>query len=327
MGRWVLFAVGLMFIPPVIGAEIATTFNPKLKAIAACPALMAAAQTNHIPVGQFDATSTTNGLHPGDSATLLLTFVQKEKRTQYLLYVEAVAPDPKQKPAPKPQPFVIQSGYGPMKFESKPVAAKLRLLGPFTIAGSAKPSPVEEKDAQFYLNEDFLGLGLDRAAALLWRWNQPTNSQALIRSNTVPVKKPTADEERAVCASIPALFSYVDIVQHTEGLDRLFMKLVEFPSVWSMVKNVGMHVNLFFSDDPSASPANPVDWKVSAASPIYYFPWQMDLNDQPALKITLVVTRPQPPLLICGGVISLLAEKVSDEKTYMTMSIIGAQRN
>jgi hypothetical protein len=57
----------------------------------------------------------------------------------------------------------------------------------------------------------------------------------------------------------------------------------------------------------------------------YYFPWLLRLNDEPALKITLVTTSPRPPLRICGGVVGVLAEKIGDEETYMTLRLISAK--
>jgi hypothetical protein len=75
-----------------------------------------------------------------------------------------------------------------------------------------------------------------------------------------------------------------------------------------------------------SAPANPADWDLPASAPVYYFPCMLRLNGEPALKITFVVTTPQPPLLICGGVVGLLAEKVGDNETYMTLRVISAHR-
>ena len=58
----------------------------------------------------------------------------------------------------------------------------------------------------------------------------------------------------------------------------------------------------------------------------YYFPWLVRLNGEPALNITLIASSPRPPLLICGGVVGLLAEKIGDEETYMTLRVVSAQR-
>ncbi len=313
---------------PAIGADAPRKLDRKFEPVPISPALAAAAQTNHIAIGQFDSLSDTNGLHPGDAATVLVTFVQKEKRLQWLLHFEATAPDAS-KPLPKkPATFVVNSGFGPpMKFESKTVAAKLRLLGPFAVTNTSKPPKAAVTDAQFFLNQDFLGLRLDQSAALLSRWSQTTNFDGAITSKAIQAMNPTPAEKRAICAAFPALFSYGDIVQHTEGLDDLFFKLVEFPSVWSLVRHLGVTMDFSFGNGEPACAANPADWNLPASAPVYYFPWLLRLNQKPAMKVTLVVTSPRPPLLICGGVVGLLAERAGSDDTYMTMTLVSAKRN
>jgi hypothetical protein len=50
------------------------------------------------------------------------------------------------------------------------------------------------------------------------------------------------------------------------------------------------------------------------------------LNKQPALHFTLFVTAPQSPLLVCGGVVGLLAEKPGDPASYLTLQVLSARR-
>ncbi len=315
----------LGFALVALGADASGGVAQKLKAIPACPALVAAANLRHIPLEEIGVISGTNGLQPGDSATVLVTFVQAKKQTQWLLYLEATPPDPS-KPAAKPSKFVVSSSFGsPMEFVSRPTPVKLRMFGPFVAAGSSKQPKSEEKEARFLLNEDFLGLGLDQTAALMYRWSQTTNFDQAVTSKTLVAMKPTPAEQRALCATFPALMSYFNIVQSTEGLEDLLRKLIESPSLWSLIRHGGVHVDLSFGNGLAASPADPADWNVPVSAPVYYFPWLLRLNDKPALTITLVTTRPRPPLLICGGVVGLLAEKIGDEHTYMTLRVVSAK--
>jgi xanthosine utilization system XapX-like protein len=52
----------------------------------------------------------------------------------------------------------------------------------------------------------------------------------------------------------------------------------------------------------------------------------LDLNRQPALNVTLVVTSPRPPFLACGGIVGMLAENPAEKEEYMTMRLISARR-
>ena len=108
------------------------------------------------------------------------------------------------------------------------------------------------------------------------------------------------------------------------GLEDLLRKLIELPSLWSIIKHRGVQMNITFGD-VLPSPANPVDWNLEPFTSIYHFPWLLRLNGEPALNITLVTTSPSSPLLICGVVVGVLAEKIGDDETYMTFRLINAR--
>jgi len=298
--------------------------SDKLKFIPACSNLVSAAELNRVPLTGLDSWAGTNALRSGDSATVLVTFVQKTKQTQWLLHLETTGADPTNWAA-KSSTFEVKSSFGPPeKFESKPVPVRLRMFGPF--AGNLDKQPkTKESNAQFALNEGFLGLGLDEAAALLCRWSKSTNFDQTVTSKSLLAMNPTPAEQRAMCAVFPALLSYFDIVQRNQALEDLLRKLVATPSLWSLIRHAGVDASLSFGNGALPSPADPADWNLPASAAVYHFPWLLRLNDRPSLRITLVVTKPHPPLLICGGVAGVLAEKIGDDETYMTMRVISAR--
>src|SRR5438270_3368497 len=100
----------------------------------------------------------------------------------------------------------------------------------------------------------------------------------------------------------PALLLYFNFAQYTSGLQYIFFKVVEMPSVWSMVRHVGVTANLKFETEQLRA-ADAFAWDASEHAGVYYFPISLELNDQPALKLTLVVTAPKSPLLGCGGIV------------------------
>jgi hypothetical protein len=149
-----------------------------------------------------------------------------------------------------------------------------------------------------------------------------TNST--LSTNSYADVKLTPAEKRAISGAVPTLMSYFDIVEHTEGLEDLLFKLVKMPSLWSIVRHGGVEAGLQIGK--KASEANSTDWNLPTSVPVYYLPCTFTLNGQPAVNITMVVTSPHPPLLICGGVIALLAERPGDSETYMTLRVISAKR-
>ena len=294
----------------------AQALPPKLKPVPACSAIEIAAATNHIPMSGFDPSVATNILRAGDSATILGTIFIKKKEAQWLLYVQAGAPGTNS----TNRPMVVHMFNRKMSFPSRPVPATLRMLGPFAVSNSIKLKSRNQSD-KITLNETFLGLGLQRAAEVMWKYNLGTNSTSAPRH--IGDMKLTPHEQEAIAGSLPALMSYFDIVQNTDGLEDLLIKLIKMPSVWSIVRHFGVTAVFYLGED--ARPANPADWGLPPGTPVYYQPFTQFLNSQPAVKLTFVVTAPNPPRLVCGGVVGLLAERVGDNDTYMTIRVISAK--
>ena len=78
----------------------------------------------------------------------------------------------------------------------------------------------------------------------------------------------TIEEERALAGGIPAMLSFFDVVQHTEGLEDILLKVIRKPSVWSVIRNVGVSVNLRIGVKEMV-PADPALWDSVPARPIF----------------------------------------------------------
>src|SRR5262249_24097528 len=109
-----------------------------------------------------------------------------------------------------------------------------------------------------------------------------------------------------------------------EGLENILLKVIRKPSLWSVIRHVGVTVNLRINVK-GMMPADPKPWGALAGDAPYYFPLTLDLNGQPALNGTFIVTSPRPPLLSCGGIIGMLAEKPGDNETYLILRIVSAR--
>jgi hypothetical protein len=312
----------------------------KLGTVSPFPAVAAAAQANQIPLQPFDPPAGADSkVVPGDSVTALVTLSQKGAlQTQWLLYLQAVEPGPNDKAGKPPAPAVYFSSCGnKFDFVPEPAFVSLRSIGPFTESRSDRKSPVlQDKTARFTVDQGFLGIGLDRAAAALQRtvrtgtaggfdfsdkpFSTAQTQQSRILAQTVHL---TSDEERALSGMIPALTSYFEIVQQTGGLNDAFLKIVNTPSVWSMVWNAGVQTSMVVQSDRVA-PVEAAIWGLPPHTPVYSFPMLFELNNDSAFNVTFVVTAPRSPLLACGGVIGLLAEKAADKDTYLTLRIVSA---
>ena len=325
-----------------LSGQPATNANLCFAPIPPCPALLAAAQTNGIPLEGIAPPTPGGSLLPGDSVTALIALFEKGARqTQWLLHLQAVAPDAKEQSAKPSPPMVMYTTTGQkLEFASSPAFVTLHALGPFIEPGARRKSPKTlDQSAHFALNQDFLGLGLDKATTVILRLNdvkQPgmkgffsvagkSFSDAEVRAGRklADTLKLTDDEQRALAGLGPALMSYFSIVQQTSGLEEILFKILDLPSLWSVLRHGG--VKTFFRvDSKNVMLGDAAGWGLSTNAPLYHLPLILELNDQPALNITLAVTLPQPPLLACAGVVGMIAAKPGDKERHLAVRIVSA---
>jgi hypothetical protein len=223
-----------------------------------------------------------------------------------------------------------------MEFVSTPAFVTLRTIGPF-LAGDSGNKP-RDKTARLVLDQGFLALELDRAAAALLRMRR-SQTKGPFASGTDPFgdelidkcRKANAswqvlpEEERALAGSFPALVSYFNTVQQTPELMEIVTKALDRPSLWSLAWHAGISSTEFRWDMEHLAPADTRAWGLSAAPPAYCCPMTLLLNHHLSLHLTLVVTAPRSPLLSCAGVLSVLAEKPGDKQVYLSLRIVSAR--
>lgn len=311
----------------------------KFRSVAPCGPAVTWAQAKKIPMNQIDSAVDGEALNPGDSITGLVTLHEKGARQlQWLVYSEIVTAGPKDDIGKKTEPVTFYTTLGnKLEFKSAPVMVNVRTVGPFVEAGDKRKPKVEEESARFPLDKGFLNLGLDRAVGAVLKFKEnkdhanfaigpkPFSDSEIAKGRKLAeITHITSDDERALCGSCPALLSYFDLVQHTPGLQDICVKVVDMPSVWSMIRHVGVTANLTFQTEQFRA-ADSFAWEPAGNVPVFYFPMLLELNKQPALKVTFVVTSPKPPLLGCGGIVGML-EKPGEKETYLTLRVISARR-
>jgi hypothetical protein len=319
--------------------ETAPSFIAKLVPEQPGRAVIAAASTNQVPLDGFSCLTNSTRLVAGDSITALATMHRrKASRLQWLIYLQVVA-GTNPPPAGTNQSLTVYSSRGTrLEFPSRPVPANLCTLGPFADSGTGRKAPkAQDHRVAFSLDEGFLSVGLDSAAATLLRLRAITNKGSLWFGSAPPTaakaaenRKATqwvglsADEERSLAGAVPALLSFFNLAEHTEGLQDIVFKVVELPSVWSIAAHVGVKADLSMVSE-EVRPASITGWGVPASTQAYYLPLALTLNGRPALKVTLIATRPAPPILPCGGVLGFVAERPTDPDTYLTLRVISAR--
>ena len=322
-------------------AEPATNLISRLEPVPPFAAAQKAAQAAHIPLDGMTALNDTGGLGPGNSITALITLHQKgNRRTQWLVYFEIVAGTNSTKAE---KPMVLYNSMGDkFEFTRSPATFSIRALGPYVDTTSFWGNPVaKDKYARVSIDGNFLGLGLDKGAAAIFRMNggknkstnfnfwvesKPFAAAEIKRSRKVATElQITPTEERALAAWYPAMMAYFNAVGETPNLDTILLKVLNLPSLWSIVKHRGVSAGMWFDLDDIRPVTLPAKWNLPTDSPVYALPLSVELNGQPAINATLLITDPRPPLLGCGGIVGFIAENPLDKQNYMTLQVISAR--
>jgi hypothetical protein len=119
-----------------------------------------------------------------------------------------------------------------------------------------KPPRIQDATTRFTLDKGFLALGLDGAASGVTRLGALrkngftglfASGTAAFSPNDIAESKSlvaewrlTSKEERALAGSYPALLSYFRVVQQTEKLADLMIRIVDRPSLLSLAANLGI---------------------------------------------------------------------------------------
>ena len=327
-------------------AQTSTNLIAKLEPVPPFATTCAAAKTAGIPVTGIDPAAPGGALTPGDSVTGLITLHERKRHpTQWLVYFEVIT-NAVAAPAKPAHPMVVYTSTGNrFEFPKSKARMRVRTLGPFQEPNTRRRSTAFGNDVSdpLSVNPDFLGIGLDRGAAAVLRWNQAsaqhggTNYMDLFKSGGKPFGSSrtnqdrlvaahwqvTPEEERAVIGWAPALNSYFDTVQETPDLQGILWKVVDLPSLWSFIRNRGVKVNLWLWHE-DVGRYSPADWGLPSPAPAYSLPLTLLINQHKTLVLTMIVTAPRPPLLTCGGIIGFLAENPADNENYLTLRIISA---
>lgn len=306
--------------------------------------LQAFAKTNDISLSGIGPMTATN-VQPGDSLTALITLHQKRNRlTQWLVYFEVVAASnqPSSKP---PKPTVIYDSMGDKyEYSPAPVEFRIRTIGPYVNFASMWGAPVPKDDSgRASVNGTFLALGMDKSMAALYRiegevqktgatnvnlqtWGRPPPA-ALVKRNQkrAELLHITTQEKSALATAGPTLNSYFEAVGETPGLDGIMWKVISLPSVWSIVKHRGITGGVDFQVQNLRKVPLPSGWNLPGHDPIYALPLTVMLNEKPALDVTLLITRPVPSLMDCGGIVGFVAQNPDDDQDYMNLRVISAR--
>jgi hypothetical protein len=100
-------------------------------------------------------------------------------------------------------------------------------------------------------------------------------------------------------------------------------QVIQKPSIWSVLGRFGVRSGFEYGWQ-EVRVASGV--KVAAEQPLYLLPLRVWLNDILAVRATLAVTAPRPPLQAAAGIFALCAEHPTDTDHRLFIRMLSARR-
>lgn len=307
------------------------------------PATLAAAEKAGWSLNGLSIRETPATLQSGDAVIAMVTLIKEKTQEQWLVRLATVdLTEAERVEASKERKMTFYTTTGnEFEFGGRRTAFSLHVLGPFFDA-SQKAKKREDKSARILTTSDFLGLGFDRAADFFVRdqsaskegpsesgtisfSNRPYPPEVLEKAkNNRATRVMTAEDERAVVGTLPALLEFFNVSSQTPGLKEIVRNVVDIPW-WALVKSGGRVSNVNIDFGSHLSQRNqPKNWPLNA--PLYTLPFTLMINSKDSLVCIMGVTAPKPPLLASAGIIGIAAGQPSGKGPRLMLQIVGVEQ-
>lgn len=169
------------------------------------------------------------------------------------------------------------------------------------------------------LPRDFLDSGVAAACELVER-RLPEGLRGAIEPDKAVVLPVRTRElaQATVCA-----VSLLQVVQEDDVLAPLLWQVVEKPSLWSVISNLGASVVLRPQFHRTMQRTSPLPGNYD---PTWSLPMELEVNGRPALDIELLVADPSPPFALCGGLFGARARHPEDPELEFSLLLLSARR-
>ena len=179
-----------------------------------------------------------------------------------------------------------------------------------------------EVDRQFsVVPATFLEWGFSEACALAL---QNSVSGTAIDFTTLPDDR-VLEEARPYIGAIASVIGVFQVLRGNRLLEPILWKVVQKPSVLSVVRNLGVNVTI----QPEFQRAE-LEPRVLRGSPpgesVYRFPIQFVVNKSVALRATLSVAAPNPPLRTSGGLIAVDGVHPRESDRRVSIRLLASRR-
>lgn len=128
---------------------------------------------------------------------------------------------------------------------------------------------------------------------------------------------------RPLAEATVSAVALLQVVQEDSVLAPILWQVIEKPTVWSVVANMGVDVMMRPSFHRVTSALSPVP---SLREQTWRLPISLHVNDQPALNLALYVTASTPPFSPAGGLLGATARHPTKPTLDFSLLLLSARR-
>jgi hypothetical protein len=128
---------------------------------------------------------------------------------------------------------------------------------------------------------------------------------------------------RPLAEATVAAVALLQVVQEDSVLAPILWQIIEKPSIWSVVANMGAKVMLRPSFHLVSRAESPVP---KLREPAWHLPLALEVNQQPALNVDLLITDATPPFSLAGGLLGATASHPTDATRELSLLLLSARR-
>jgi len=303
------------------------------------PSLVAFAASHHIPLEGIAVAADSAVAHQGDQVVLLLTLEKAGAAPQWLVRVSHDdLTDQERKMKPWPEELMHTATGLDLRFANSPTALRVEFIGPFS-AGLKEPPA--SRQARTLVSREYLELGIahycQSALQIMPRLQaaglaEPAyyGGPSVLSAEAVAQGKKVAAafgltpaEERLAFSVFFALRTFFSAAMEIPACQDVLEQVIQKPSAWSVLSSLGVSTNFKYGwQEVRSAPDGPV----ALAQPVYLLPLRVSLNNTLAVKATLAVTVPHPPLQACAGIVALCAEHPTVPDRRLFLRVLSARR-
>ena len=173
--------------------------------------------------------------------------------------------------------------------------------------------------SQPYLPRDFLGRGIADACKLV----RTRGFRALRRKSSEGKDVYGPLNIRPLAEATVSALALLQVVQEDSLLAPILWQVIEKPSVWSMVSNMGVDVMLRPKFNRVSSAASPIS---SVKTSTWRLPLSLEVNQRPALNLDLFVADSAPPLSLACGLLGAIARHPTEPNLDFSLLLLSARR-